>query len=475
MRHVMTGTVLLALAAAAAGWPLAATGEIPFVVDGAAFSSGGGLTWQEFYWSCPANAFAPAETSVQRLSKFRTAIVLADSAGTAVLNESWVTTAPLPAEAELQRKAMVRLDQIGCRGLRPGPYRLTFTITDVANGRSGRVDEVIAVPAIPGDRPALSQIQLASEIVPDSTGQRFRKSNLRVSPNPDHRYGDGGVVYYYLELYGLTGEAGQQLTISYNSEDDSVTGIVLSEALAGADRQAVRTGGFRIDEMPAGDYQLWAQLKDATGRRLAVTSAGFSVRRDPFAPTAQAGLMRDEQAALQQQGGRYYGRIEYLANAKMLDTYRSLDSAGQREFLRQFWKARDPDPKTPENEALREHVRRYAYANETFGEQIRKGIEGSQTDRGRIYIKFGEPEEIINRPIEPKHKPVIIWRYPGSKKFVFVDLGGYGRFELVYTNFPAGSGEHSDLRYERFLSQDLMETESIPIRGEEVHDPYDKW
>jgi GWxTD domain-containing protein len=471
----MTGAALLALAAAAAGWPLASSGDIPFVVDGAAFSSGNGQTWQELYWSCPANAFAPVETSAQRLSRFRTTITLADSAGGSVLNESWSTTAPLPTDAELKRKSIVRLDQIGCRGLRPGPYRLTFSITDLANGRSGLVDQVIAVPAIPGDRPALSQIQLASEIAPDSTGQRFRKGGLRVTPNPDRAYSPGGALYYYFELYGLAQAAGQQLTITYNSDNDSVTGTVHNETLDGIGRQAVRTGGFRIDEMPAGAYQLWAQLKDAAGRRLAVASAGFSVRHDPLAATPQAGLMRDEQEALQRQGGRFYGRIEYLANGKMLDTYRSLDSAGQREFLRQFWKARDPDPKTPENEALREHVRRCEFANETFGEQIRKGLEGSQTDRGRIYVKFGEPEEIVSKPIQPRDKPLIIWRYPGSKKFIFVDISGFGRYELIYTNFPATSGERSDPSYDRILSDELMESEDIRVRGENVKSLYDNW
>ncbi|MRR10180.1 GWxTD domain-containing protein, partial [bacterium] len=228
-------------------------------------------------------------------------------------------------------------------------------------------------------------------------------------------------------------------------------------------------------EMPAGSYQLWVQLTDAAGRRLAVTSAGFSVRHDPLAATTQAGLMREEQDALQRQGGRFYGRIEYLASGKMLDTYRSLDSTGQREFLRQFWKARDPDPQTAINEALLEHVRRYEYANETFGEQIRKGMEGSQTDRGRIYIKFGEPEEIVSKPLQPRDKPIIIWRYPGSKKFIFVDISGFGRFQLVYTNFPAASGERSDPLYDRVLSDELMDAEDIPVRGDKIENQNSSW
>src|SRR6202034_441218 len=59
-------------------------------------------------------------------------------------------------------------------------------------------------------------------------------------------------------------------------------------------------------------------------------------------------------------------------------------------FIDEFWLRRDPTPGTVGNEFKDEHYRRIAYANEHFASQI----PGWKTDRGRIYITFGPPDEI---------------------------------------------------------------------------------
>jgi GWxTD domain-containing protein len=66
----------------------------------------------------------------------------------------------------------------------------------------------------------------------------------------------------------------------------------------------------------------------------------------------------------------------------------------RQQFIEQFWLRRDPTPDTEENEFREEHYRRIAYANERFA----SGIPGRKTDRGRIYIRFGPPDEIESHP-----------------------------------------------------------------------------
>ena len=62
----------------------------------------------------------------------------------------------------------------------------------------------------------------------------------------------------------------------------------------------------------------------------------------------------------------------------------------REQFIEAFWQRRDPTPDTVENEFKEEHYRRIAYANERFA----SGIPGWRTDRGRIYIMWGPPDEI---------------------------------------------------------------------------------
>src|ERR1700689_988056 len=64
------------------------------------------------------------------------------------------------------------------------------------------------------------------------------------------------------------------------------------------------------------------------------------------------------------------------------------------QFIEAFWQRRDPTPDTEENEFKEEHYRRIEYANEHFA----AGIAGWRTDRGRIYIMYGAPDEIDAHP-----------------------------------------------------------------------------
>jgi GWxTD domain-containing protein len=66
------------------------------------------------------------------------------------------------------------------------------------------------------------------------------------------------------------------------------------------------------------------------------------------------------------------------------------DATARKEFIRDFWDKRDPDPETPVNEFKQEFERRIDYANRRFLE----GRPGWKTDRGRIYIYMGAPDKI---------------------------------------------------------------------------------
>ena len=75
--------------------------------------------------------------------------------------------------------------------------------------------------------------------------------------------------------------------------------------------------------------------------------------------------------------------------------FKKLSNDEERDqFIEQFWLRRDPTPDTVENEYKEDHYRRIAYANEHFA----SGIPGWKTDRGRMYIMFGPPDNIESHP-----------------------------------------------------------------------------
>ncbi len=87
--------------------------------------------------------------------------------------------------------------------------------------------------------------------------------------------------------------------------------------------------------------------------------------------------------------------VAYIITEEERKAFKQFNTDEEREqFVEQFWLRRDPTPDTVENEFKEEHYRRIAYANEHFA----SGIPGWKTDRGRIYITFGPPDEIDSHP-----------------------------------------------------------------------------
>ncbi len=87
--------------------------------------------------------------------------------------------------------------------------------------------------------------------------------------------------------------------------------------------------------------------------------------------------------------------VPYIISDEERAAFLQLQTNEEREqFIEAFWQRRDPTPDTVENEFKEEHYRRIAYANERFA----SGIPGWRTDRGRIYIIWGKPDEIESHP-----------------------------------------------------------------------------
>ncbi len=83
--------------------------------------------------------------------------------------------------------------------------------------------------------------------------------------------------------------------------------------------------------------------------------------------------------------------VAYIITDDERRSFLQLQTNEEREqFIESFWQRRNPDPDSVENEFKEEHYRRIAYANEHFA----SGIPGWKTDRGRIYIEYGKPDEL---------------------------------------------------------------------------------
>ncbi len=87
--------------------------------------------------------------------------------------------------------------------------------------------------------------------------------------------------------------------------------------------------------------------------------------------------------------------VAYIISDEERDAFKRLSNDEERDnFIEQFWLRRDPTPDTVENEFKEDHYTRIAYANEHFA----AGVPGWKTDRGKMYIMYGKPDEIESHP-----------------------------------------------------------------------------
>ncbi len=96
------------------------------------------------------------------------------------------------------------------------------------------------------------------------------------------------------------------------------------------------------------------------------------------------------QGSLDKEGRRWLEEVAYIISTSERSHFETLASGPAREdFVRRFWEIRDPDTSTELNEYREEHQRRIRYVNERFHE----GWPGWKSDRGRIYIMHGPPDD----------------------------------------------------------------------------------
>lgn len=118
--------------------------------------------------------------------------------------------------------------------------------------------------------------------------------------------------------------------------------------------------------------------------------------------------------------------LKYIVSDAELKHIRSGSEAEREQKFRDFWKAKDPTPKTEYNELMAEFYRRIDYAYEHFTTTNNVGYE---SDQGEIYIKYGPPNN-IERKFPTGDPAVEIWTYD-NRKFVFQATSGFGDFRLV--------------------------------------------
>lgn len=305
--------------------------------------------------------------------------------------------------------------------LAPDNYQLVARLSDPNSGEALEPVKIdMPLKSLGDEIPGLSTLEFAREASYSQSDSEFIKGGMRIIPSVSRVYGDEepNLILYY-EIYNRPEFAGDYFaTYQILNNDKTVSWDSSLFVCSGPATPRIET--IRVDDLLPGEYDVVANISSPGGKLHLKTRDQFKIGWSVM------GLVKNDfKTALEQL--RYIAtpdQMKKLADAPVEDRIRLWD---------EYWKSKDPTPSTPENELKDEYYKRLRYSDINFGNF---GRNGWKTDMGMIYVTYGPPDEIERHPFDLDSKPYQIWNYYHSnglqRIFRFVDVYGYGEYELMY-------------------------------------------
>ncbi|MDH7515998.1 MAG: GWxTD domain-containing protein [Bacteroidota bacterium] len=435
----------------------AAQAQVPFQLwaDAAAFRYDEQVSYVEIYYAFPRGSLSYVRgTDAFEAAVIMSVVIAEDGGYRQPVARVWRVPVTLTDTAEASSRMMVGKVTFT---LAPARYRMTVTAREETKPESADTLTIpLEIRAFPSRAPLFSDIELCTSIrqVENDPANMFYKNTLEVVPNPPALYGDSQpVLYYYAELYN-----GNLDPYLIRSEVVSAFGSTLlsrTQRKSGSHASRVEAGSLNVSALPSGTYTMILSYGDTSGTMRISQSKRFYVYNPLVVADTQQIIHAAESIAFEfveaseSELDEAFETATYIATSDERSAWKALKGAeAKRKFLTAFWKQRDADASTPENEFYIEYMRRLRIANEKFRTAYRAGWK---TDRGRVFLMYGPPDYVERNQVESDAKPYERWRYDaiqGGVEFIFVDKGGFNNLELVHSTMR---NELSDPDWQRYI------------------------
>lgn len=412
----------------AAELPARSRGALVFYLDTASFRGGTtGQVLQEFYSEIAFEQLTFRPTPQGWQSNCRTSIVITDSAGNVLLRDEWTQSLTARSPDEIAGRVLPNQFELP---LPPGVYKLALTLTDQHSQKAGSAEIRFQARALPPDTLALSDLQLATSIEVDTAGGKFAKHGLSVVPHASATFSSSlPLLYFYFEIYNLAAADSYEVEYAIHNAAGELVRTLPAKRARQPGSSSVEAGGLHVASLLDSVCSLSVRVRDRSTGAVATQAKTFFVAGRAPAGSSDSMITRLSEHDFK----RHLEQMQYVLNDHDKLMLKSLPWPAQRAYVIQIWRRFDPVPATPVNEFREEYFRRVQYANQHFSAGFSAGW---QTDRGRVVIKFGIPDEIERFPARTHAQPYEVWTYlqEGRKQFIFADLDGFGKYELIYSS-----------------------------------------
>ncbi len=348
--------------------------------------------------------------------------------------------------------------------IKPGNYKFVIKIKDNNDSTNFlEYSDSVSIGKIEGT--SFSNIEFLESIEKSANHNKFYKSGYNIVPYVSDYYPSNiNSFNFYTELYFLasTIKTNDDFLIKYFIEPYNNSKYKLGSYTKIERRKAsqinVVMGSFNIDKLPSGNYNFVVECISKNNELVAFKKVFFQ---------------RNNRIVDKQLGNVDSIKIEdtFIDNQTNIDTLtdfikclfpimeskqinhsinqlKAKNIIWMQKFFYGFWYEKSSF--APE-EAWLKYKSKVNYVNKQFSSQIKRGYE---TDRGRIYLKYGPPKNVIKRLQPVDSYPYEMWHYiktptQGNVKIVFYNPNMIrGDYILLYTNLV---GESSDPNWQSII------------------------
>ncbi len=272
----------------------------------------------------------------------------------------------------------------------------------------------------------------------------FRRGDIVYDINPDHIFrkpDDDLVIYYEIQNIAQDSTSIQQKIEIMNKE--STIFFEEKEIFINASKSA-RFETIDLTDFPAGYSQIKFFVKD-------LQTGEIEVREDYFSLMEK----REKRIFIFDDVEKEIELIKYFLQTSQKKVLQDLSEDGKKNFAQRFWISNDlGDSKNSFQELI---LDRLEYANEQFS-SFKKGWK---TDRGRIYIKHGAPDDIIKGEsgsyTKFTKKDYQIWKYRShyNATYIFLDVRADRNYKIIYAENDDVEISHPNWR--EYMGKDFDE------------------
>jgi GWxTD domain-containing protein len=296
----------------------------------------------------------------------------------------------------------------------------------------------------------ISDLEFSSSVTRDTTSYmpKFHRNDFLYDINVSHVFSnlsqDSLAVYYELQNYEFASDGQCDVDVKIFIKKKDLIISEYSDFVKVGTETHNKVSWIDITDFEVGYYDLILEVYDQNSGLIEVNQDFFSLKQPKLFTQRMFVEISDELEL-----------IGYFIEKSKHKSWKTLTDDGRNNFVSRFWTTSDPDPSTDNNEFFDLIKKRVQYCNQEFS-HFKKGWS---SDRGRVYLRHGKPDDVINEEtgLNTKYaqKDFQIWKYrsQGNMTYIFLDFQTSGNYRIIYAD--GDDMEGTQVGWESYLGKDF--------------------